>query len=454
MIRKFIDKYRNLSENNKNIAANVLGAFAIKGLSLVVTLFAMPSYLRFFNNETVLGLWFTLYSVINWMLNFDLGIGNGLRNKLTEAIAEHNGSEAKKLISSAYISVGMMGLGIGLLFFFISSFIDWNSIFNIQTDIISSKALLLAIRIMFIGIVLKLFFKLITSILYAIQKSAVNNFVALCSSILTIVCVNIMPSMDNDSNIINMAIVHIVAGLLPLLLVTILTFQKNEILRSNIPSLRDFSKKHAKSVLTLGGIFLLVQVEYMLIMNSNEYLITIFYNGAAVVDYQIYHKWYMLGSTIVSMAMTPIWSAVTKAASEHNFSWIHSLYTKLLHIALIGIAGQFLIIPIMPLIIKIWVPEREMLVRADYSLAFAVLAGCMILNSVFTSIANGVGELRTQAIFFGIGTVLKVPLSYCFINLFHSWVGVVWANVICMGIHLIIQPCTLKRHLQYMKRQL
>lgn len=64
----------------------MFGAFAVKSVSLCLSLFTMPAYIRFFQNQTVLGVWFTIVSVLNWILFFDLGLGNGLRNMLPDAI--------------------------------------------------------------------------------------------------------------------------------------------------------------------------------------------------------------------------------------------------------------------------------------------------------------------------------------------------------------------------------
>ena len=88
-------KWDDISENNKIVLKNVMGAFLVKGLGVIVSLFTMPAYLRFFNNDIVLGLWFTVLSVLHWILNFDFGIGNGLRNHLSEELAKNNILKAK-----------------------------------------------------------------------------------------------------------------------------------------------------------------------------------------------------------------------------------------------------------------------------------------------------------------------------------------------------------------------
>lgn len=452
MIDKFIQRFRDMSDNNKIVLKNVVGAFAVKGLSLIISLFTMPAYLSFFNDETVLGLWFTVLSVLNWILNFDLGIGNGLRNNLTRTITQKNNEETKKYLSSAYISIGVLCMAISVAFVAVFNYINWNKVFNIDTNVVSSKALLLSVKIVFVGIMLQLFFKLITSVLYALQKSSVNNFLNLCSTVTTLICVLVLPSGNNNRNIVIMAVVHVSAVTIPLLVATVISFcQKN--LRGCVPSLKAFSKKHAKDVLTLGGIFLFVQVFYMVIMSTNEYLITLFSSSEAVVDYQIYYKLFSLVSTIFSLALTPIWSAVTKAFTENNHKWINSLYKRLILFAALGTVIEFSLVPLLQIFVNLWLGEEAITVNYFYGFAFAALGGLMVFTAALSSIANGVGELKTQAIFYGLGAVIKIPIAWGLVNITDSWIGVVWANVISLVIYCLIQPVWLKKYLSGKKNE-
>lgn len=447
MIDRLLKKLHNLSDRNKIVLQNVVAAFVIKGLALVVSLFTMPAYMRFFHNETALGLWFTVLSVLNWILNFDLGIGNGLRNHLARAVAEGNFEEAKRYVSSAYISIGAVcGIAAAVLMG-LFQYVNWNTVFNISESIVSSGALLITVQIVFLGIIVQLFLKLISSVLYAIQKSSVNNFLTLCTSVLTIIAVSVVPSGTNDENMIRMAMIHAVVVALPLLVATIVIFG-GEKLRATAPSVKAFSRRHAKDVLSLGGIFFFVQIVYMLIMNTNEYFITLFVGNEFVVEYQIYNRLFMLGSTVFALAMTPIWSLVTKAIAEKDFEWVKRLYGKLMRLALVGIIGEFSLIPFLQTVVNIWLQEEAIQINFAYAIAFAVFGGMMILNSVLSSIANGMGILKIQAVFFGIGAVVKIPLAYILVGMLESWVGVVVANIIALGMYCVVQPTYLKKYLQ------
>lgn len=436
---------RNASKNSI-VYKNIAGAFLIKGLSLVLSLFTMPAYIRFFNDDAVLGLWFTLLSVLNWILTFDLGIGNGLRNHLAIAIAENNYPEARKFISSAYVSTGGLCVLVSLLFLIASPFLNWNGILNISGESVSSSALTTAVNIVFVGILLQMVLKNISSVLYALQKSSVNNFMSLCTSLITVLTLRILPSGSNDENLVVMAWIHIVAAMLPSVAASCYVFLKGKY-RNLRPNLHDLTARHAKMVLSLGGVFFIVQIAYLVIMSTNEFIITRLTGNEYVVEYQIYHRVFMLGSSIIALALTPIWSAITMAIAEKDYNWISSIYKKMKLIAVVGTAIEFFIIPFLQFGVNVWLGEKSIDTDLSSALAFACLGSLMLFNNVFSSVANGFGKLKPQLLCFGIGAVLKVPLSWLFVTLFDSWIGVVWANAVLLAIYCVIEPIAIRKML-------
>ena len=450
MVKRIINKLRNAGDNDKIVYKNVIGAFLVKGCALFVTLFTLPSYIKFFNNDEVLGLWFTILSILNWILNFDLGIGNGLRNHLSTTISKNDNLSVKKYISSAYFSVGAIVVVLSLIFPVIIYRIDLNSLFNIEKTVISPQSLYISAVIVFVGVMLQFWLKLINSVLYAIQKSSLNNFLVLVTNIIILIAARIYPSGTNDKNIIVMSVVHALAVALPLFAATVAVFAGQ--LRYAAPTPKYFSKSHANQVLSLGGIFFFIQIAYMVIISTNEFLITKTSGNTYNVDYQAYYKLFSLGSTVFALALTPVWSVITKAKAENKFAWINSTYKKFLALGGVFCLSEVGIVVIMEPVMKIWLGAGA-LPKTNYliGIIFAVFGCTMILNGVFSSFANGLGELKVQAICFGLGAILKIPLAYLFVDLLNSWSGVVISNILCMGVYCIAQPIALKK---YFKRNI
>ena len=96
-------KLKKVDKDSRNVVLNMVNTLLVKGGALVIALLTTPEYMRYFNNKSVLGVWYTMLSILTWVLYFDLGIGNGLRNKLVESIASGNIKKQKEYVSSAYI---------------------------------------------------------------------------------------------------------------------------------------------------------------------------------------------------------------------------------------------------------------------------------------------------------------------------------------------------------------
>ena len=74
-------------ERTRLVQKNIILSFLIKGLSIAIGLVFVPLTINYIDAERY-GIWLTLSSIIIWFNFFDLGLGNGLRNKLVEAIVK------------------------------------------------------------------------------------------------------------------------------------------------------------------------------------------------------------------------------------------------------------------------------------------------------------------------------------------------------------------------------
>lgn len=431
---------------NKNILLNIIGSFGVKGGAMIVTLLTTPAYMRYFSDSTVLGLWFTLLSVLNWVLSFDLGIGNGLRNKLTEVLEYKDYKSAKKYISSAYIILFSVSLALSLASFLVFPHINWNSIFNVGSDIVDSRVLLICVEIIFSGVMLQFGLKIISSILYAIQKSAITNLLALISSLLILAYVSVSPDRGIEINLLSLALFNIVAINVPLIVATIVVF--NTSLRDSRPKFLYFDYKYAKAVLSVGLMFFYLQFASLLIGNTNEFLISNFISPYDVVEYQIYYKIFSLFNSMVNLAFTPIWSAATKKLVNKKFSWLKKIHNILLGFSVLSTILMLCIVPFLQNIVDLWLGSANSIdIKWQYGVVFTLSTGLMIWNGANCSIANGLGWLRAQSIFLTVGALLNVPLAFFFSTIMGTWLAIIFANILSLLPICIAQPIYIKRRL-------
>ena len=125
--------------NDRTIKAkyNILYSLLLKCGGILLSLIIIPLTLDSLTAYEY-GVWLTLSSILVWVNYFDIGLGNGLRNKLAEALALNNLKLAKAYVATALFVLGFIVLGIIILFMIINHFIQWDKVLNIADNQISN----------------------------------------------------------------------------------------------------------------------------------------------------------------------------------------------------------------------------------------------------------------------------------------------------------------------------
>lgn len=424
------EKINNLDGADKTILSNVLAAALIKGLALLVSLATVPAFIRFFSDNAILGVWYTVVSVMTWILSFDLGIGNGLRNKLVLALDARDERRCKELVSSAYASVGAFCLALLVILAILIKALDWNVIYGVDAASIDRTTLEFVTAWVMGGMLVQLLLKNANSILYALQMSAVNNLISLCVSVLQLAFILLFPSMDEVAALKVMAMAYAVISNLPLLVVTIVLFATK--LRFARPSVRYVTKDASSEVFGLGVAFFLAQILYMLIANTNEVFISSFFGSEYVVEYQVYYRLYSLAGMVMTLALTPVWSAVTLAFVKKDYAWLTRTFRRFELLALAVMAFELLLVPCTQVLFDIWLGDSSFNAIIPYALVFAVFGSLFAYQGVVAAFANGLGELSTQIICYSIGFAVKLGITAAAASMGQSWIFVILGDAVAL----------------------
>lgn len=428
---------KSIGKDDKRLFMNIGSAFIIKGLALMVSFVSLPAYMKYFDNDMILGLWFTILSILTWVLTFDFGIGNGLRNNIVEPLQKNDNKEVIEYISSSYIVLGILTILITIIIIPAIFLLDWNKVFNISDSIISNDLLIKVVAINITTILLQFFLRIINSLIYAINKSAINNFIALLTAVSQLLFVLLYKGSNTTHNLIVLSIVHLICVVSPLIIITAIIFAKD--LKGFGPSVKYYNKDKAKVVLFDGGAIFLNQILYLGLTGTNTYLISYFISPDQVVEYQIYYRIFILSGTMYMLALTPMWSAVTTAKVEKNYKWIKK-YFKLLTLGSLGVLVlQFVIVLLLQFGFNIWLGEEAPIVNYNWAIVFALFAGVFTMQSTLSTFAMGMNKTKLQAILYGVALAIKMLLIYFLTNEYQQWIIVVLIDVIVFIPYIIAE---------------
>ena len=127
---------------------NIAVSFALRGISIIISFLIVPYSLKLLDTNKY-GIWLAISSTVSWISILDIGLANGLRNKVAEYIAKKEYDQAKIAVSSTYAILLLIILPIALIFSIAAPFINWNSVFKTTLD---QKELLYTLITVFTGL--------------------------------------------------------------------------------------------------------------------------------------------------------------------------------------------------------------------------------------------------------------------------------------------------------------
>ena len=418
----------------KNIAAS----FLIKGISIFIGFYMVPLTIGYVNKEQY-GVWLTLYSVVGWFSFFDIGLGHGLRNKLSEALAGNQIERAKTLVSSTYaILLGIIAVLL-TLFFIVQPLLDWQKILN-ATSIDASQLRLVAIAT-FTFFCINFILKLINSIFLANQQPAAQNFFNLLGNLIALITIYVLTKTTAGS-LLYLSVALGLAPIVVLVIVSLVVF--NGKYKHIAPSFKYVRVQQFKELGGLGFRFFLVQISSIVIFSTDNMIIAQVLGPAEVPAYAIAFKYFGLITALFTIVTAPFWSAYTEAYVKKDIKWISSTNEKLIKVwvGLVVVSGILLAVSVP--FYRFWVPE----VKVPFTLSIMM---CLYVNligwgNIFVVFINGVGKIQIQLYAGIIATIVNIPLSYFFSKTLDWGVsGVIAATMICIAYGPILAPIQYKK---------
>ena len=440
---------RNINGNTKTIAKNAFYSFVIRGFALAISFFSTPAFIRYFQNNEVLGVWYTLLSILTWFLAFDLGVGNGIRNHLVIAIAEKKKENIKQILASGFASVIGITLILTIVGWWLICTINLNSLFNIPDNLISSEVLRKCTILVFIAIMMRFMLTTVSSIFYALQRSAVNSFLSLCVSILQFLFIIAFHYENVETALVNISWAYLLICNLPVIVAGIWVFFTD--FKDCRPTIKSVTKEAAKKIMGIGLIFFFCQIFYLIIANTNEFFVSHYWSPTATADYSFYYRIIMLVSMGVSLALTPTWSMITKAYAEKNYHWLKKLYRSFQLVGYFIILAEFALVPFLQPIMDIWLGKGQLTVELSVSIAFACFGATFLYSSMLSTIVCGLAKMKLQFWCYGIGSLLKIAFIIIIARISSDWAWVVWSNVFILLPYCVLQQLQLNRLFAKMK---
>lgn len=414
--------------NNKTVSSsrssllqkNIFASFVIKGWSALIVLLLVPATLHCLG-EYKNGIWLTISSLLLWIDNMDIGLGNGLRNKIAEYMAHDEFERTRSLISSTFAMLTCIIIPVLLILLLLIALTDPYWIFNASPSKVDhlDQVLMATVTLVCTSFI----FKLIGNFYMGMQLPAVSNLLIALGQTLALIGTYIV-LWSGSHSLMLIALVNTVSPLIIYLLAFPYTFLYKY--PHLCPSLKLIKLKEAKAVIHMGVQFFIMQISSVVLFMTSNILISNLFSPTMVTPYQITYRYFSILLVIFTVICMPFWNATTDAYQKNDIAWIRNA-TKKLRLMTVGILICLIVmIALSDIVYAIWI-DQQTVIDLKMSIMMAAYIFILIYSMRYSYFINGIGKLRLQLIFTTAAAVLFIPLAYLTTQWTHS---IIWFMIV------------------------
>ncbi len=399
------ERYKNLKEDKRSfqVQKNIVLSFFFKGISILISLLIVPLTLNYLN-PTEYGVWLTLSSIMTWINLFDIGLGNGLRNKLTEALAYGDNSKAQSLVSTTFALLTLIIGAILIFFVVLNPFLDWAQILN--TTVESSNKLGHIVLIVLGFFCFQFVFKTVGTIFIADQKPAINDLLGAVGSVLSLVAIYLLTQFTIGS----LLYVAIVFSSLPAFVFLITYFIVfNSQYKFLKPTINTVQWNYTKGLMNLGIQFFILQIGGIVLYFTGNIIVAQVFSPYEVTVYNIAYRYANLIAMVCIIIVTPLWSSSTEAFHLKDWKWFKNVETKMLKLFMAFILVAVLLLILSSWFYKVWI-GNAVIVPFSLTIVMIIYNLLFMFSSIYVYMLNGIGKIRLQLWSSIAEIVLTIPI--------------------------------------------
>lgn len=415
---------------SKKVSKNIIASFAIKSIDTFVYLALIPLTIGYLNPYEY-GIWLTINSILIWINSFDIGLGNGLRNKLAEAEAQENKNLARTYVSTTFFMlIGIMSI-IAIIGGFLIYVINWYEILGVTEDSVPNlgNIVLLSFAIFCLNFVVKF----IGNVYLALQLPAINNLIVSSGHLLALLVIWVLTKTTSGS----LLFVAVAYSISPVVIYSIaypITFYCY--FKYLSPSLKYFNAKYLKSLVSVGIQFFLLQAAGIVLFSFSNIIISREFGPDKVTPYNIAYRYFSMMSMVTGLISAPMWSATTDAFVRGEYLWIKNVIKKIQKVIMLMTGGLVLMVVLSNVIYKLWV-GNDVEIPILMSSLMAVYVFVLMWSTSYSNFLNGMGKLRLQTINTVVEAIIFYPVCL-FLSAIWGIYGVLIGMVLVNGLGMVL----------------
>lgn len=341
------------------------------------------------------GVWMMLTALLGFFSFADLGIGNGVLNRVTQARAANDAKLLQRVIGSGYVCTGAAGI---LLLLAWCAWLAFGAVPVAVAGRISpanAPEVLAALSTFAVLIAVNIPATLVQKAQLGSQQGHWIGITQLVSALVAVVAVPLI--LHAKGPLFALILATLGAQTLGNLVSTVWWLRRNRIFRG--AGLRDLvDAKTLRGLLRIGSQFFALQVAVALAFQSDAIVITQNLGQAVYGDFAVVQKLFLFVSMLLSSSLLGLWPAFGDAIARNDMVWARRVLVRSLLVA-----GSFASVASLTLVLTIgWITTHWLKTTFAPPLSLCIVLGIWTVVDAMGAVSgvfmNGANLVRIQVV--------------------------------------------------------
>lgn len=420
-----------------NAASIVLGILAV-----VITIPLTLPYL----GEERFGVWMTVASFAGMLSFLDLGVGNGLINRVASVSAMGEPATLRRTITRGLLLLSVIALAMTAILLLLLRWLPLERLIKVGS-VQAAEDISQATRAFVFLFCASIPLSGISRVFQGLQRAWLSHVAKACASLVSVVLVYILARGQASPSHLLLA-TYGVQVLTPLALLPVLW--RENLIGDLAGAAQVDCIKEIRGLAGVGGLFLVLQIGTMIGWGADALIVSSLLGASEVSKLAVVQRLFQFVSVPLTVFNNPLWSPYAEARAKGDKAFIRkTLKRSLLGTAFGSIVASSLLFWFAPQVIERWL-SGSIQIPVSLLSAYALWVIMESTGNALAMFLNGMGEIRSQAVMVVIFCIVALPLKIILTSQY-GVAAVVWATVLSyflyMSAYLLIFGRQIRAHL-------
>lgn len=394
-------------ERYRRIGLTTVSGFTVRLLSMVISLVTVPLILGALGKERF-GLWSTITTVTAWVALFDLGLSNGLVNRLAKAYGKEDNDEANRHFTTALATMVGLALILGFCLTAAIPLIPWSRLLGVR-GAVDNATVVWSVAAALGAFVVTMPFGVVPQLYAGFQRSYLTNGFNLVATVLSFALLLLALAMKAHMPVLILAVScgSVVASVAGFVYAVVQCFPWLKL------RYRYVSWTTLRSLMSLSVPMFLFQVGALAVNETQSVILAQRCGLATVADFGIAMRLYLLTASLIQMGTGSFIPPLREAHERGDSRWVRTAFGRLLMVRLgIAAVGGLVMSLLGNTILRVWLGRGDIAFARHVWIALAVLQVSAVWVSTFSEILWIMDRLWILVALVAVNGIVTVSLTW------------------------------------------